>query len=168
MHYCLPKVRVRQQWSWRWVWITGTMTAMYSLHGHWIVCGTRPHYKTGRGRITRRAEDCMHSSTFSHWQSNLHATQPTYSLLCSPSRPQAVCNRRIEQVHVVAKFYEKRKRNGNGMEMEEMRGKRKWLTICIVKLWTLERQCSSFSNHPQALCRNHHRVKEENGHSNAS
>ena len=45
----LPKVRVRQQWSWRWVWITGTMTAMYSLHGHWIVCGTWPYYKTGRG-----------------------------------------------------------------------------------------------------------------------
>lgn len=99
MHYCLPKVRVRQQWSWRWVWTAGTMTTMYSLQGHWIVCDKRPHYKTGRGRITRRAEDCMHSSPFSHWQSNLHPTQPTYSLLCSPSRPQAVCNRHISIIY---------------------------------------------------------------------
>jgi len=70
----------------------------------------------------------MHSSTFSYGQSNLHTTQPTYSLLCSPSRPQVVCNRRVfsGSTHTTTRAWRSISGNGmetsNGMEMEAIKG----------------------------------------------
>ena len=90
------------------------------------------------GRITRRAEDCMHSSTFSALtiQFKLYAA---YLFTAVLSFAASSCLQSFMGApHTTTRAWDSKKRkwNGNGMEtewkqngteMEEMRGKREWL-----------------------------------------